>query len=62
MQMNKQFDKVEALTINLHQQVIAVLVHYSGGQNNLTFSPAYKALLKNKQNTLTLTQLAKKII
>lgn len=58
--MNKQFDKVEALTINLHQQVIAVLVHYSGGQNNLTFSPAYKALLKNKQNTLTLTQLAKK--
>jgi len=58
--MNKQFNQVEALAISLHQQVVAILVHYSGGQNNLIFSPTYKALLKESQSTLTLTQLAKK--
>ncbi len=58
--MNKQFNQVEALAISLHQQIVAVLVHYSGGQNNLIFSPTYKALLKESQSTLTLTQLAKK--
>ena len=44
--MNKQFNQVEALAISLHQQVVAILVHYSGGKNNLIFSPTYKALLK----------------
>lgn len=57
--MSKQFEQVEALEISLHRQVVAILVHYSGGQNNLVFSPNYKALARHKQITLTLTQLAK---
>lgn len=57
--MNQQFNQVEALEIKLHQQVVAVLVHYIGGKNNLVFSPNYRALPPEQKNTLTVTQLVK---
>ena len=49
----------EALELVLHGQRIGILVHYSGGQNTLTFDPDYRRLPTSERPVFTLTQLLK---
>lgn len=52
----KRTESVEALEILLHDRQIAVLAHYSGSRNILTFNPAYRDLPVDRQPLFTLTQ------
>ena len=42
--MSKQIEKVEGLNIQLHGIDVAVIAHYAGGKNILTFNPEFVAL------------------
>ncbi|RTZ15322.1 type II toxin-antitoxin system HipA family toxin [Vibrio aquaticus] len=55
--MSKQFEKVEGLNIQLHGSDVAVIAHYAGGKNILTFNPEFVALPADKRPVFTLRQL-----
>lgn len=50
---------IEALELVLHGQHIGILVHYSGGQNTLTFDPDYRHQPTPERPVFTLTQILK---
>lgn len=56
--MTKQIEKVEGLNIQLHGIDIAIIVHYAGGKNILTFNPEFVARPADKRPVLTLRQLS----
>ena len=39
--MSKRLEKVEALSLTLHDEQVGVLAHFSGGKNILTFDPVF---------------------
>ena len=39
--MSKRLEKVEALSLTLHDDQVGVLAHFSGGKNILTFDPVF---------------------
>lgn len=55
--MSKQIEKVEGLNIQLHGTDIAVIAHYAGGKNILTFNPEFVAMPDEKLPVFTLRQL-----
>ncbi|WP_063652499.1 type II toxin-antitoxin system HipA family toxin [Aliivibrio fischeri] len=55
--MSKQIEKVEGLNIQLHGTDIAVIAHYAGGKNILTFNPEFVAMPDEKRPVFTLRQL-----
>lgn len=55
--MIKQVEKVEGLNIQLHGINVAVIAHYAGGKNILTFNPHFVSMPKENQPTFTLKQL-----
>ncbi|WCE30348.1 type II toxin-antitoxin system HipA family toxin [Vibrio sp. SCSIO 43137] len=55
--MSKQIEKVEGLNIQLHGVDVAVIAHYAGGKNILTFNPEFVAMPTDKRPVLTLRQL-----
>ncbi|MGI2111833.1 type II toxin-antitoxin system HipA family toxin [Shewanella frigidimarina] len=52
-----QIESVEALSLSINNQMVAILTHYSGGKNIMKFAPEYLALPSKTRPTLTLTQL-----
>lgn len=55
--MSKQIEKVEGLNIQLHGIDVAVIVHYAGGKNILTFNPEFVAMPEDQRPVFTLRQL-----
>lgn len=55
--MIKQVEKVEGLNIQLHGIDIAIIAHYAGGKNILTFNPHFVDMPKEDRPTFTLRQL-----
>ncbi len=55
--MSKQIEKVEGLSIQLHSIDVAVVAHYAGGKNILTFNPEFAAMPVDKRPVFTLRQL-----
>ncbi len=55
--MSKQSEKVEGLNIQLYGINVAVITHYTGGKNILTFNPEFVALPLDKRPVITLRQL-----
>lgn len=55
--MNKQIEKVEGLNIQLHGIDVAIIAHYAGGNNILTFNPHFVDIPKEERPTFTLRQL-----
>jgi len=55
--MSKQIETVEGLNIQLHGVDVAVIAHYAGGKNILTFSPEFVAMPTDKRPVFTLRQL-----
>ena len=55
--MSKQIEQVEGLLIQLHGIDVAVLAHYAGGKNILTFHPEFVAIPEYKRPVLTLRQI-----
>lgn len=55
--MSKHIEKVEGLNIQLHGIDVAVIVHYAGGKNILTFNPEFVAMPEDKRPVFTLRQL-----
>ncbi|OEF27728.1 hypothetical protein [Vibrio rumoiensis] len=58
--MSKLTEKVEGLYIQLHGLNVAVIAHYAGGKNILTFSPEYLAMPTSLRPVFTLRQLLDK--
>ena len=56
--MSKQTEQVEGLNIELHGIDVAVVAHYAGGKNILTFNPSFITLAEEKRPTFTLRQLS----
>ncbi len=54
--MSKQIEKVEGLNIQLHGIDVAVIAHYAGGKNILTFNPEFVAMPAEKRPVFTLRQ------
>lgn len=55
--MSKQIEKVEGLNIQLYGIDVAIIVHYAGGKNILTFNPHFVGLPKQQRPVFTLRQL-----
>ncbi|WP_325893722.1 type II toxin-antitoxin system HipA family toxin [Grimontia sp. NTOU-MAR1] len=55
--MSRQIEKVEGLNIQLHGIDVAVIAHYAGGKNILTFNPEFAAMSADKRPVFTLRQL-----
>ena len=55
--MSKQIEKVEGLNIQLHGIDVAVVAHYAGGKNILTFNPNFTAMPDHQRPVFTLRQL-----
>lgn len=55
--MSKQTEQVEGLNIQLHGIDVAVVAHYAGGKNILSFNPEYIAMPKHERPVFTLRQL-----
>lgn len=55
--MTKQIEKVEGLNIQLHGIDVAVITHYAGGKNILTFNPDFAAIQEHQRPVFTLRQL-----
>ncbi|MDV5172320.1 type II toxin-antitoxin system HipA family toxin [Photobacterium rosenbergii] len=55
--MSRQIEKVEGLNIQLHGIDIAVIAHYAGGKNILTFNPDFVAMPVQLRPVFTLRQL-----
>lgn len=55
--MSKQIEKVEGLSIQLHGIDVAVIAHYAGGKNILTFNPDFAAIPDHQRPVFTLRQL-----
>lgn len=55
--MSKQVEKVEGLSIQLHGIDVAVIAHYAGGKNILTFHPDFAAMPAETRPVFTLRQL-----
>ncbi|PTB34449.1 type II toxin-antitoxin system HipA family toxin [Photobacterium phosphoreum] len=55
--MIKPIEKVEGLNLQLHGIDVAIIVHYAGGKNILTFNPEFVAMPINKRFVFTLRQL-----
>ena len=55
--MAKQVEKVEGLNIQLHGIDIAIIAHYAGGKNILTFNPSFAAIPAHQRPVFTLRQL-----
>ncbi|NOH69919.1 type II toxin-antitoxin system HipA family toxin [Vibrio pectenicida] len=55
--MSKQIEKVEGLNIQLHGVDVAIIAHYAGGKNILTFNPEFVAMPAEKRPVFTLRQL-----
>lgn len=55
--MSKQIERVEGLNIQLHGIDVAVITHYAGGKNILTFNPDFAAILEYQRPVFTLRQL-----
>ncbi|HHI5022033.1 TPA: type II toxin-antitoxin system HipA family toxin [Vibrio parahaemolyticus] len=55
--MSKQIEKVEGLNIQLHGIDVAVIAHYAGGKNILTFNPDFAAIPDHQRPVFTLRQL-----
>lgn len=55
--MSKQIEKVEGLNIQLHGIDVAVVAHYAGGKNILTFNPNFTAMSDHQRPVFTLRQL-----
>lgn len=50
--MNKQIEKVEGLNIQLHGIDVAIIAHYAGGNNILTFNPILSICQKKSDRLL----------
>ncbi len=55
--MGKQIEKVEGLKIQLHGIDVAVIAHYAGGKNILTFNPDFAAMPDDLRPVFTLRQM-----
>lgn len=55
--MSKQVEKVEGLNIQLQGIDVAVITHYAGGKNILTFNPRFAAMPADRRPVFTLRQL-----
>ena len=55
--MSKQIEKVEGLNIQLHGIDVAVIAHYAGGKNILTFNPDFAAMPDDLRPVFTLRQM-----
>lgn len=55
--MSKQIEKVEGLNIQLYGIDVAVIAHYAGGKNILTFNPDFSAMPEHQRPVFTLRQL-----
>lgn len=55
--MSKQIEKVEGLKIQLHGIDVAVIAHYAGGKNILTFNPDFAATPDDLRPVFTLRQM-----
>ncbi|OEE34439.1 phosphatidylinositol kinase [Vibrio genomosp. F10 str. ZF-129] len=55
--MTRQVEKVEGLNIQLHGIDVAVITHYAGGKNILTFNPEFVVMPVEKRPVFTLRQL-----
>lgn len=55
--MSKQIEKVEGLNIQIHGIDVAVIAHYAGGKNILTFNPEFVSMPAEKRPVFTLRQL-----
>ena len=55
--MSKQIEKVEGLKIQLHGIDVAVIAHYAGGKNILTFNPDFIAVPDHLRPVFTLRQM-----
>ncbi|MDD9176300.1 type II toxin-antitoxin system HipA family toxin [Aliivibrio finisterrensis] len=55
--MNKQVEQVEGLNIQLHGIDVAVIAHYGGGKNILTFNPEFISMPAERRPVFTLRQL-----
>lgn len=55
--MSKQIENVEGLSIQLHGIDVAVVAHYAGGKNILSFNPAFAAMPDYERPVFTLRQL-----
>ncbi|RUO31086.1 type II toxin-antitoxin system HipA family toxin [Aliidiomarina soli] len=55
--MTKQTEQVEALEIRLHGVDVAVIAHYAGGKNILTFNPDYRTMPQAQRPVFTLRQI-----
>lgn len=54
--MTKQVERVEGLNISLHGVYVAVIAHYAGGKNILSFNPAFIEMPELKRPVFTLRQ------
>ncbi|MPS31531.1 MULTISPECIES: type II toxin-antitoxin system HipA family toxin [unclassified Salinivibrio] len=54
--MTKTSEKVEGLNIQLHGVDVAIVTHYAGGKNILTFNPAFIATSQHERLTFSLRQ------
>jgi len=55
--MSKQIEQVEGLNISLHGVNVAVIAHYAGGKNILSFNPNFVTMEENKRPIFTLRQI-----
>ncbi len=55
--MTRQVEKVEGLNIQLHGIDVAVITHYAGGKNILTFNPKFISMPTENRPVFTLRQL-----
>ncbi|ORT48953.1 phosphatidylinositol kinase [Vibrio sp. qd031] len=55
--MSKQIEEVEGLNIQLHGIDVAVIAHYAGGKNILTFNPDFAAMPDDLRPVFTLRQM-----
>lgn len=55
--MSKQVERVEGLSIQLHEIDVAVIAHYAGGKNILTFNPDFVVMPTEIRPVFTLRQL-----
>jgi serine/threonine-protein kinase HipA len=54
--MTKTSEDVEGLNIQLHGVDVAVVKHYAGGKNILTFNPAFITTSQHERLTFSLRQ------
>ena len=55
--MNKKIEQVEGLNISLHNVNVAVISHYAGGKNILSFNPDFVTMAESERPVFTLRQI-----